>query len=517
MRSLLVTLAVLLFPGGGLGAAPPSWVVNQGVDAVTYPAASYLTGFGLSSAPGDGARQRREATAMAREELTSSIRTHITSEFEKQTVLTSQAMTTYARSLVKTRSDLELEGLDRYEVHVDAKKGTTYCLAVLDRARMTKHLGEVIAQRSRECFDRFVRAKAARDAKGLLDAARLIRKLEENRVVYHVVAGAPPPALLAPTLAELGEELRRIYATTPGLDSRLDLVAFDLGASLPEGLRVLVGTLHYGDSLFSGTFAAYAEQAVSARLAAQGNARILDKAALRDILSAQGPEVDMAQALQSQAVVHGTYFDLGTEVKLTLRATSAEGEELATASIRIPLAELTQAKLTLLPDNYQAAKKALEIAETQVQGSSLRIKVAADRGDGGLYRKGDKLYLFLKANLDCYVKILYRQVDGARVVIFPNAYHPDPRIQKDRLYQIPPSGTAFSFEVVEPFGTELIQVMASTAPLDLGPGETTPQGFQILQGDLATILGRTRGITVKKGDTLYAEDTVVINTQSRLP
>lgn len=517
MTSHLAMLAAFLLAFGGLRAAPPAWVANQGTDAAAFPGTTYLTGFGLSSTPGDEARQRREATAMAREALASTIRTHISSEFEQQTVRKDQAMARYARTVVRTRSGLELEGLDRYEYHLDARKGTTYCLAVLERARMAKHLRESMAQRARECTERFTWAKAARDASGLLEAARLARRLEESRVVYHVVASAPPPDLPFPGTGEIGEELRRIYAASPGLDGRLDLAAYDLGAGLPGGLRVLVGTLHYEDTKFSGTFAAYAEQAVSARLAAQGNARILDKAALRDILGAQGPEVDMGQALQAQAVIHGTYFDLGSEVKLTLRATSVEGEELAAATVRIPAAKIHQAKLTLRPDNYAQAKKLLEIGTVQVQDSALRIKLAADRGDGGLYRKGDKLYLFLKANLDCYAKIIYHQVDGTPVVIFPNAHHPDSRILKDRLYQIPPSATAFSFEVVPPFGTELIRVMASTKPLELGPGEKTPEGFQILKGDPSDLIGASRGIAVTLGEALYAEDTVVINTQNRMP
>lgn len=517
MTSPLAVLAAFLLALGGLQAAPPAWVANQGADAATFPGTAYLTGFGVSSTPGDEARQRREATAMAREALASSIRTHISSEFEQQTVRKDQAMARYARTVVRTRSELELEGLDRYEYHLDARKGTTYCLAVLDRARMTKRLADALAQRARECTERFARAKAARDATGLLEAARLARKQEEGRVVYRVVASTAPPDLPCPGTGEIGEELRRVYAATPGLDGRLDLAAYELGANLPEGLRVLVSTLHYGDTKFSGTFAAYAEQAVSARLAAQGSARILDKAALRDILGAQGPEVDMGQALQAQAVIHGTYFDLGAEVKLTLRATSVEGEELAAATIRIPAPEIRQAKLALLPDNYAQAKQLLEIGTVQVQDSALRIKLAADRGDGGLYRKGDKLYLFLKANLDCYAKIIYHQVDGTRVVIFPNAYHPDARILKDQLYQIPPSATAFSFEVVPPFGTELIRVMASTEPLAPDTGEKTTEGFQVLKGGAPDPIGQTRGIAITLGEALYAEDTVVINTQNRMP
>ena len=59
MTSYRTMLAAFLLALGGLQAAPPAWVTNQGADASTFPGTAYLTGFGLSSTPGDEARQRR--------------------------------------------------------------------------------------------------------------------------------------------------------------------------------------------------------------------------------------------------------------------------------------------------------------------------------------------------------------------------------------------------------------------------------------------------------------------------
>lgn len=505
MLKMIKVFALALLSMLACAAAPPAWVLNQGVDASAYPLATHLTGFGVSSATGDEARMQREAVAMAREALASTIRIQVNAEFVKQVTVKDKAMSSFAQSVVKTRASLELEGLDHYEYYRDPRKGTIYCLAVLDKSRTSKLLGDRIARQNRECTQLFTKARTGSELPSLLQLANLVRRLEGDLVVYRVLAGEFPASLSYPSLTEVGQELRKVYAAEKGLDGYLGRAVCDLGLHLPEGIRVLVDRINYGDTRFCGTLSAYVEQSISEKLVALGNAKILDKNALRNL-------VDSPEAGASQAVVYGNYFDLGKEVKLALRATSAAGEELSSVSIQIPMEEISRAKLKLLPENYEEARKALEIYEAKVQGSELRIQLTADRGDGGLYRKGDRLYLFLKANLDCYAKILYHQVDGTKVLIFPNKYHPESFIQKDRLYQIPPDATDFSFEVVEPFGIEMIKAFAATTPIDINAGEKTSEGFSILTEDPAAIALRTRGIAVKKAGALYAEATVVVNT-----
>ena len=165
-----------------------------------------------------------------------------------------------------------------------------------------------------------------------------------------------------------------------------------------------------------------------------------------------------------------------------------------------------------MPDNFEDARKNLELCNARIEASTLKVKLALDRGDGGIYRKGDKLLLFLKANQDCYVKVIYHQVDGTNIQIFPNGFHPDSQIRKDQLYQIPPEDRSFEMEVMPPFGVEMVKVIASTEPLggaDLAPGQG---GLKAVPESLATMLGRTRGIRVKKAETQYAEATAVVNT-----
>ena len=491
--------------------APPAWVRQGGADPGAYPPGQYLCAYGVSSPGGTPAEQRDQALAMAQKALAAAIRTHVTAEFTSKVVRDNQQMARFAQNLVRTEADVELEGLDTVEVWADARLGTTHALAVLDKARTVRLLDDRLARQARACAAAFDRARAAGDPEGLLAARRLRSRVDEDLLV-RAVLGGPAPAPACPALTELDPELRRAYLAHGSLDGFVAAAALDLGGGLPQGIRVLMDRITYADTPFCGSASAWLEQALASHLVACGQVRIVDKAAGREALREGGLEARLATALRSQAVVHGTCFALGTEVQFTLRVTDTGGEDLAAATLKVPAELLRKAGLKLVPDNYEEARKALAICDAQVRTSTLKVKLALDRGDGGIYRKGDKLYLFLKANMDCYVRVLYHQVDGTNVEVFPNRWHPGNQIQKDRLYQIPPQEGGFELEVQPPFGVEMIKLMASTDPLDPAAQAPDPSGLRVVRDDLATALGRTRGLRLQQTGAQFAEDTAVVNT-----
>ena len=513
MRRFSISLSLLLAAPVILQAdAPPAWVQNGGMDPETYPGSRYLTGYGLSGPAGTVAEQRQEAVAMAREAVAASIRTRVSSEFTSKVTQVDRTMSRFVQNLVRTQADLELEGLDTFLTWREDRKGVTHVLAVLDKVRTLQLLAGNLEREAGTCGRAFEAARMAGDAAGLLQARHQRERIEEALIVTSVLSGGSAPAPACPDLADIDAELHKTYAAQHGLDGNVALAALDLGKGLPRGIRVLMDRVTYADTPFCGTFSAFLEQALAAHLTLLGQVKVLDKAAGRAALQGGGLDGNFAEALHAQAVVRGTCFELNGEVKLNLRATSTAGEDLAASCLTLPMDLLKKAGLKLAPDNLQEAKQALAIAATQVQASNLKVKLALDRGEGGIYRKGDKLYLFLKANLDCYVKVLYQQVDGSKLIIFPNKYHPDARVRKNQLYQIPPDDNSFEWVVQEPFGVEMVKVMASTEPIDVQGAAPDANGLSEVKEDLAGLLGRTRGIALRKADAQYAEDTAVVNT-----
>jgi len=513
-RSVALVTLLLAMPCVLRAEAPPAWVQGDGLAPDDYPTGRYLTGYGLSSPGGTEAEQRRQALAMAQAALAASIRTRVTSDFTSRVTQKNQQMSKFAQNIVRTMADVELDGLDTTLVWADIKARVTYALAVLDKARTLQLLEDKLDRQARECTSSFDKAKVTGDAQGLLQARHLRESMEEGLLVRAVLGGSLGD-LACPAKADIDRDLRRVLASRKGLDGYVATAALDLGSALPRGIRVLMDRVTYADTPFCGSLSAFLEQALAAELVTCGQVKIFDKATGRDAIREGGMDVDLSETLRSQAVVRGTCFELGDDVQLNLQVTAANGEELAAKTVKIAASIIRKAGLKLVPDNFEEAKKALEICDAQVQASKLKVKLALDRGDGGVYRRGEKLYLFLKSNMDCYVKVLYHQVNGTNVVVFPNQYHPDARIQKDRLYQIPPDDNSFDLEVMEPFGVEMVKVVACTDPIDMpaqAPALST--GLQAVKENLSTLLGHARGISLRKSETQYAESTAVVNTMA---
>lgn len=496
----------LVLPGGLL-ASPPVWVLDEAALPRLFPAATFVTGRGLSGPGGSEADRLREAQDRARQELASALRVRVRSEFTSQTTTTqttSQGRTTaegrkMVQNLVQTQADLDLEGLDRVETWSDPRTGTVHALAVLDRAKAGELLAARLGEQAKEARQAFQRA-SGRDLEGLLRTRSLLKRLAEGQALLRVLGGQLPPTDL-PTFADVDQAARALLASRSGLDAGLDTALYGLGADLPGGLRVMVDRIVYGQTRFSSTFGAYLEQRLGDRLLKFDGIRLLDRA-----LAARqegGPK--------AQALVHGTYLEMGPEVSLLLKVTSLEGEELASSQVRLPRAAIEGAGLRLLPENHTQAAQSLAILNTDVPASDLQVNVQLDRGDGGIYHRGEPLHLFLKANRDCYVRVVYQQVDGTRVQILPNQFQRTGRLDAGVATRIPGEGSGFELRVSEPFGSEIVQVFASTEPFDLG--EAAPEGpFTRLDASLQTMTRQFRGIRVEKARALTAEATAVVNT-----
>ena len=268
MRSLFRKwgwVAVLLVAAVVRAGNQPEWVKKNGAGLSAYPLHSYVTGFGVSGNSGEEADKRREALAMARSELISAIRVRITSKFVDEAIEKDKKLSQMAVSLVKTESQMELEGLDQYEYFFDAKRGVYYVLAVMDKAKAANLLKDKIRALSDQCQALLKAAQPGdgEDVSTLLNAKHLAVRIEENMIVFSVLTGSFPSDLSYPKPEAVSREIRHGLSGERGLDGYLGRAAFDVGDSLPEGIRVLVDGIYYADTRFGGTFSFYAANALS--------------------------------------------------------------------------------------------------------------------------------------------------------------------------------------------------------------------------------------------------------------
>jgi hypothetical protein len=82
-------------------------------------------------------------------------------------------------------------------------------------------------------------------------------------------------------------------------------------------------------------------------------------------------------------------------------------------------------------------------------------------------REGDPLTLQMHsvANVDAFVYVIYCDADGDRILLFPNSWERNNRVAASRRRQIPGTDSGIEFRIRQPFGSESLQIIASTSPL----------------------------------------------------
>lgn len=149
------------------------------------------------------------------------------------------------------------------------------------------------------------------------------------------------------------------------------------------------------------------------------------------------------------------------------------------------------------------------IANLAAPQSNIRADVWLDRPDG-LYIPGDKLKVYLRVTKDAYVTVLNVNARGETTVLFPNQYAPTNRVAANTVLTLPSS--TFDLVVSEPFGGNLVKVIASSSPESpLGKaGLVREQGFDTVQAKTADLARQINVVVARKPEVLWAMSQVVL-------
>jgi PKD repeat protein len=98
-----------------------------------------------------------------------------------------------------------------------------------------------------------------------------------------------------------------------------------------------------------------------------------------------------------------------------------------------------------------------------VEPKELEIDVWVDKE---VYLVGDEVRIFFKVNQDAYVYMINIDAAGMTRLVFPNRFSQDNFVRAGE-HVLPEPGKPYRFVVVPPAGTEFIQAIASTEPLEL--------------------------------------------------
>jgi hypothetical protein len=98
-----------------------------------------------------------------------------------------------------------------------------------------------------------------------------------------------------------------------------------------------------------------------------------------------------------------------------------------------------------------------------ITGGSPSVKIWTDRGDASVYRHGDDVEVFVRADTDCYVIVYEIDTDGYLRVLYPYDCQDDGYMTGGRIYRIGRGGRS-RYYVTGPSGVEYVHVVASFKP-----------------------------------------------------
>ncbi|HCX96370.1 MAG TPA: hypothetical protein DHU26_05235, partial [Spirochaetaceae bacterium] len=130
------------------------------------------------------------------------------------------------------------------------------------------------------------------------------------------------------------------------------------------------------------------------------------------------------------------------------------------------------------------------------------VTLSTDRGQGAVYRDGERLTLLVTSSKDAYLKIYHVDVNGVAQLIWPNRFGGSGKIKAGEALKFPGLNDKFQYVLGRPYGTEYIKAVASMKPF-----ATMEADFSDLQGSAVAAI--SRGLTVVSSDTTRAEALVV--------
>ncbi|MCK4406493.1 MAG: hypothetical protein KAV44_02330, partial [Bacteroidales bacterium] len=143
--------------------------------------------------------------------------------------------------------------------------------------------------------------------------------------------------------------------------------------------------------------------------------------------------------------------------------------------------------------------------KNEITNGGMLLDVWTNKGnESPIFEENDTLEFYIRANHECYVRIINYFADGTKVLLVDNLYIGSDKVNK--VIKLPKM-----FYCAPPFGTEVLQANAQTEPFN--PLITEEKcDYRFIKGDLNNILQNTRGFKPIKNEDLRAEKRIIVTT-----
>jgi len=347
------------------------------------------------------------------------------------------------------------QAAEREKQRADMQAALTEAQGLVREAAEDKRKG--FADRAERKFsDALTRLAAAKAAAGALGLAEKVAEIDK--------------------LAAVVEGLQGAQAGPMGLGSAVEALAEAAGAG---PVTVAVASATWQDTTFGSPVAAYLIQRVEEDLARRSPPfRVIpNKVFTAQIRSAQlsleavRTSAEAAGKLfpKPDALLAVSYWEKpeGLEVRFQI-VKAGEGTVIGAATAMVATADLP-AGILVQPTNKETAEGVMA-AFSRAAGSvpaagGLGVKVWPDRGESATYREGDEIIFAVEVTKECYVYLLHADAEGNVSLLFPNKYQSNNQVKGGTHFTLPWAGAPFRFKARPPFGSEVVQALATAEPV----------------------------------------------------
>jgi len=399
-------------------------------------------------------------------------------------------------------SDLTIAGL-KTESYKDDKAKQVFSLAYAKKADVVNHYKNVLQQKKLEAESKIAQAMtlsgAGNKSQAIIkyyEVLPLIREMEEDQAIILALS----PDLFFEEINMMEKTVNTaIVDLTNNPERNLDDVCFFIAEGLRKQVEVtnfpvLVSMFTYQDSQMGSEF--------SARIGVQLQQKLVEQKF--NVIAARS--VNPSSTVKN-SVIHGTYWQENENLKILAVMRDPESDRiLASAGASLPVSWLKMNNIAFLPANYDEALNQLKtFRKDEIINGGLMIELMTNHGsDNVLYEEGDTLIMYLKANRECYVRVIYYQADGSKVLLQNDYFVSADLVNK--FIELPQKNTASP-----PFGVETLQLCAQTEKFTPLNTKTEDRSTYINE-DLGYIVAQTRGFKQLDEANLAAEKRITITT-----
>ncbi|RPI06357.1 MAG: DUF4384 domain-containing protein [Ignavibacteriae bacterium] len=508
-------------------AQTPDWAKNLGRDG-RYPELLYVTGFGMAKLDNAGNRAACLESAMdgAKKNLIEKIRVRIEATSKSEKMEANEKFASYFNCAVQSSSNLEVEGLQSasyFDDGDDIGYGWVY-------VKRDKLIG--LNRKKAEELRQSINTHLAAGKRYLNDHQRtpaldeylacypLFRKMEEAQAIVSSAETEMSGALQELTTAKKTDEvnMNEVQQSVDQLLQRpiasVDDIAWGMAYMLKSQITAQHGStmvvpFSFQDTKLGSPFSRYFKQALEGQLVELAKWVIVQQPKEFNPKT-RGLLKEYAEAAGAEFVLNGTYWELpeGMKLQAVLRKVS-DGTIIASTEQIVSKSVVRAAGFDVRPQNFKEAfADQKDFAVDEVIDGGLSVEVWTNHGtENILYTNGERMEVFVRVNMPCYVRLIYHLADRKRSLLLDN-YFMDAG-KSNLAYKIP-----HEFECSAPFGAEVLQAIARTEKFD--PLETQEvDGYQILTGDLPKILASTRGMKLSKQNVMQSETRIAVMTMEK--